>query len=76
VDRVKHIYKNNKEKKADYKRTLFIGIILIAFGVIFSTNFSESLGSLGIIFIAVGGLFFIISMSAKKREEDTKNNKK
>ena len=53
-----------------YKRILFIGIIVIAFGVIFSTTLSDTLGSLGIVFAAIGGLLFIASMSRKKKEED------
>ncbi len=53
-----------------YKRILFIGIIVIALGVIFSTTLSDTLGSLGIVFIAIGGLLFIASMSRKKKEEN------
>jgi len=52
-----------------YKRILFIGIIVIALGVIFSTTLSDKLGSLGTVFIAIGGLLFIASMSRKKKEE-------
>ena len=43
---------------------------MIALGVIFSTTLSDKLGSLGIVFIAIGGLLFIASMSRKKKEED------
>lgn len=43
---------------------------MIALGVIFSTTLSDKLGSLGIVFIAIGGLLFITSMSRKKKEED------
>ncbi len=53
-----------------YKRIFFIGLIVIALGVIFSTTLSDRLGSLGIVFIATGGLVFITSMSRKKKEED------
>ncbi len=60
-----------------YKRTLFMGIILIALRVVFSTTLSEKAGSLGIVFIATGGLLFIIGMSRKKEEnkEKEKDNK-
>ena len=60
-----------------YKRTLFMGIILIALRVVFSTTLSEKAGSLGIVFIATGGLLFIIGMSRKKEEnkETEKDNK-
>ena len=53
-----------------YKRILFMGIIVIALGVILSATLSDKLGSLGIVFIAIGGLLFIASMSRKKKEED------
>ena len=53
-----------------YKRIFFIGLIVIALGVIFSTTLSDKLGSLGIVFIAIGGLLFIASMSRKRKEED------
>lgn len=48
------------------KRIFFIGLIVIALGVIFSTTLSDKLGSLGIAFIAIGGLLFIASMSRKE----------
>ena len=53
-----------------YKRILFIGLIVIALGVIFSTTLSEKVGSLAFVFAAIGGLLFIASMSRKKKEED------
>ncbi len=59
-----------------YKRILFIGIIVIALGVIFLTTLSDKLGSLGIVFIAIGGLLFIASMSRKKKEEDEARKKR
>lgn len=62
---------NNKLEP--YKRFIFIGIIIIALGVTFSTTLKESVGSLGTVFIAVGALFFIIGMSKKPKENDRKN---
>lgn len=53
-----------------YQRIFFIGLIVIALGVIFSTTLSDTLGPLGIVFIAIGGLLFIASMSRKRKEED------
>lgn len=50
-----------------YRRYIFLGMILIALGVTFSTTM-ESIASLGTVFIAVGGLFFIIGMSKKSNE--------
>jgi len=62
------------EKLEKYKRYIFVGIIIIALGVTFSTTMKDSLGSLGTVFIAIGGLFFIIGMSMKKKGEESKNN--
>lgn len=58
----------------EYKHYIFISIILIALGVTFSSTMKEVVGSLGVVFIAVGGLFFIIGMRIKKRQEDIKKN--
>lgn len=54
-----------------YKRTLFIGIVVIALGVVISTTLSESVGSLGTVFIAIGGLLFISGMSRMKKRDET-----
>lgn len=59
-----------KNKLEKYKQYLFLGITIIALGVTFSTVFKEVERSLGIIFIAVGGLFFIIGMNMKKKIEN------
>ena len=56
--------------QSSYKRILFIGIILIALGVTFSTTMKEDVGSIGTVFIAVGGLFFIAGMARKRKEEE------
>jgi sulfite exporter TauE/SafE len=55
-----------------YKRYIFLGIIIIALGVTFSVNMKDEVGSLGTVFIAVGGLFFIIGMSMKNKEGGAK----
>jgi len=52
----------------NYKRYGFIGIILTALGVTFSTTMKESVGSIGTVFIAIGALFIIIGMSAKRNQ--------
>ena len=52
-----------------YKRYIFVGMIIISLGITFSTALKDSLGALGTVFIAIGGLFFIIGMSIKKKEE-------
>tara|TARA_Y100001934_G_scaffold112597_1_gene137756 strand:- start:185 stop:379 length:195 start_codon:yes stop_codon:yes gene_type:complete len=62
------------KKLATYRKFIFIGIIIIVLGITFSTTMKDTFGSLGTVFIAVGGLFFIIGMS-KKRKEDEQNDK-
>ena len=51
-----------------YKRIFFLGIILIALGITLTTTLSEATRPIGVVFIAVGGLFFIIAMSRKKKD--------
>ena len=58
-----------KAQLEGYKKFVFVGIILIALGVNFSTTLSDSVGSLGTVFIALGGLFFIIGMKQKKDKD-------
>ncbi len=62
---------NNKTETS--RKFIFIGIIIIALGITFTTTLKDTVGSLGTVLIAVGGLFFIIGMS-KKRKEDERNN--
>jgi len=57
-----------------YRKFIFIGIIIIALGITFSTTLRDTVGSIGIVFIAVGGLLFIIGIS-KKRKEDEQRDK-
>ncbi len=52
-----------------FQRIFFIGIILIALGVSFNTTLKDSLGSLGTVMIALGGLFFIAAMAEKRKME-------
>jgi Sec-independent protein secretion pathway component TatC len=65
---------NEMSKKTEtYRKFIFIGIIIIALGITFTTTFKDTVGSLGIVLIAVGGLFFIIGMSKKRKEDEQKN---
>ena len=61
------------KKLEGYKRALFLGAIIIALGITFTTTLKDTVGSLGIVFIAIGGLFFIIGMSKKRKEDEQKN---
>ncbi len=58
-----------------YKRIFLVGLIVIALGVIFSTTLSDALGSLGIVFIALGGLLFISSMNRKEKEDEAEKER-
>jgi len=58
-----------------YKRIFFIGLIVIALGIIFSTTLNDKLGSLRIVFIALGGLLFIASMSRKEKEDEAEKER-
>ena len=46
-----------------------MAIIVIALGVVFSTAMSGAVGSLGTVFIAIGGFLFIVAMSRKRKED-------
>lgn len=63
------------EKLKGHKRSLFLSAVMVALGITFTTIMKDTLGLVGIVFIAVGGFLFIVGMS-KKRKEDEKNNKK
>lgn len=53
-----------------YKRFIFLGITIIALGVVFNTSLKDTAATLGTVLIAVGGLFFIIGMSKKRKEDE------
>lgn len=48
-----------------YKRILFLGIIFTALGITLTNVFHEESSSIGIVFIAIGGLFIIIGAKQK-----------
>jgi len=55
-----------------YRRKIFVGIILVALGIVYNTTLSNTSGSLGIVFIGIGSLFFISGMKMKKEIENDK----
>jgi hypothetical protein len=61
-----------KKRLEEYRRFIFAGTIVIALGISFNSGLGENSGSLGTVFVAIGGLLFIIGMS-KKKEEENKN---
>lgn len=52
------------------RKLFFVSMIVIALGVTFSTPLADTVGSLGIVLIAVGGLFFIMAMAERKKEQN------
>jgi len=62
------------DKLKGHKQYLYASTIIIALGITFTTIMKDPIGSIGIIFIMIGGLFFIVGMN-KKRKEYEQNNK-
>lgn len=62
-------------EKINFKRSIFLSIILISLGVTMNTLIKEGVTAVGTVFIAVGGLFFIIGMAAKKKAEEKAESK-
>ena len=58
-----------KKNLPRYKRTWLAAIIAVSIGIVFSTVLSETSGSAGTVFIAIGGMLMVSSMNMKKREE-------
>ncbi len=57
------------KKREEYRKYIYMGIVVITLGVVFSTTLKGNIESLGNVLVAVGGLLFIVGMSKKKREE-------
>ena len=57
-------------KMERHKRYIFVAIIITTLGVSFTTTLKDSLGTLGVVFIAVGGFFFIVGMSMKRKDKE------
>jgi len=49
----------------NWRRALYLGMILIAFGIVMTIT--SNVHSVGSVFVAVGGLFFIIGMARRKK---------
>ena len=64
-----------KIELAKYQRLVYMAIILVSLGVIFSTAMKDALGGLGTVFIAIGGLFFIAGMNEKRKINKRNKNK-
>ena len=60
------------EKLKRPKQYLYLSAIIIALGIAFTTIFNDTVGSIGIIFIVIGGLFFIIGIRKKRNQDKRK----
>jgi Sec-independent protein secretion pathway component TatC len=60
------------EKIEGYRRYLYISANIIAIGITLTTLLKDTVGSIGVVFIAIGGLFFIIGMRKKQKEDEQK----
>ena len=60
------------KKLEEYERYIFIAIIIIALGITFTTTAKDTIGAIGTVFIAIGGLLFIIGMNKKRKQENSK----
>jgi predicted membrane channel-forming protein YqfA (hemolysin III family) len=56
--------------KIPYQKLIYIGIVTTALGVTLSTTLEESMKPLGVVLIAIGGLFFIVGMGRKRKETE------
>ncbi len=66
----------DNSKVREYKRFVFLGIIIIALGITFSTTLKESIPSLGPVFVALGGFFILIGLSKKRTLKESEEQNK
>lgn len=64
------------EKLKGHKQYMYLSAILIALGITFTTIMKDTVGTIGIVFIAIGGLLFIIGMRKKKKMNRKTNNER
>jgi hypothetical protein len=57
-----------------YQRLAFLGIIVTALGIVFTTTLKDTVGTLGIVFIGIGGFLLVAGMSEKRRSEGSDND--
>ncbi len=51
---------------AVYRRIIYLALVLTALGITSSTLLADAARPLGVVLVAVGGLFFIVGMPRKK----------
>lgn len=54
-------------KLTGYRRRIYFSILIVALGIILSTTPDNSIG---VVFIAIGGLFLISGMNEKRKETE------
>ena len=57
------------EPLSESKKYIYFGLIVISLGVIYNTTLTDTVGSIGMIFMALGILFFIVGMRKRKQEQ-------
>jgi len=57
-----------------YQRLAFLGIIVIALGIVLTTTMKDTVETLGIVFIGIGGFLLVAGMSEKRRSEGIDND--
>ena len=55
-----------QKRKPNYKRLFFLALFFIALGIVLSNYFDVN-KTTGIVFVAIGGLFLIISFKNKDK---------
>lgn len=50
------------------RRYIYVGVILTALGVVFSTLLREQVGAIGIIFILIGVFFTLVGFNMRKNK--------
>ena len=56
----------------NWQKRIYGAMIVIVFGIIFSTIMTDAPQSLGTVFVAIGGLLFISGMNLKNKSEQEK----
>lgn len=59
-----------------YKKLLIIFMSIVALGTAFSTTLADLLGTLGTVFVAIGGLLFIAAMKEKRNNDENHKDDK
>jgi drug/metabolite transporter superfamily protein YnfA len=57
----------------NWQKRIYGALIMIALGIVFSNTMTDTSHSLGNVFIAIGGLFFISGMHLKRKSEQEKD---